>query len=327
MLGRQTLPFFFLSYFTETPKNTGMPHVNGPSTEPVHHASYNNAIQLDDDIASSSQASHNIEVADDQNTYDVIDDLLPGKNHNYDYVLQRQNADIEMSDIGSVSTKPVNHGSYNNAIQHYDELSGSSQACDNRSVKDDQAAYEVPVDTPSSDQNDNYIEVIPSQDDDIEMSSMHSPSSEPVDFESYNNKVQHHAEQAAYEVPVDTPRSGQNDNYIEVIPYEDQNVGISDTCSPCTEPVDDASYSNKTQLHNQPASSNETSDHNNQRPATGDQTAYEVPVDIFSSGQNDNYDDVIPRDEHYEKSTDETHYQPLEFNRETLYQELYEKTA
>ena len=162
MLGRHTLPFFFLSYFTETPNNTGMPHVNGPSTEPFHHASYNNAIQLDDDIASSSHASHNLDVSDDQNTYDAIDDLLPGQNHNYDYVLQRhaQNEDIKMSDIRSVSTKPVNHGSYNNAIQHHDELSGSNQACDNRSVKDDQAAYEVPVDIFSSDQNHNYDNVI-----------------------------------------------------------------------------------------------------------------------------------------------------------------------
>ena len=169
-----------------------MPHVNSSFSEPVHHASYDNAIKLHDEFASSSQACHNRPAGDDQAVYDVIDDLLPGQNHNYDYVLPRQNKDIEKSEISSTSTEPVYYASCNN---------------------------------------------------------------------------------------------------------------------------------------NQLASSKQTSGHNNQRPASGDQAAYEVPVEISSSGQKDDYDDTIPRDEHYEKNTNETHYQPLEFSRQTLYQELYEKVT
>ena len=135
---------FSLPFLSEIPTNIEMSAISSSSTKPLYPGSYNNnGIQLHDEITSSR----------DQAVYDVIDDVLPG--HNYDYVLPRQNDEIEMSDMSNASTEPVNHASYNNAIQLHDELTSSNQASDNRKVMDDQAAYEVPVDMPSSGQNDN----------------------------------------------------------------------------------------------------------------------------------------------------------------------------
>lgn len=232
---------FSLPFLSETPTNIEMSAINSSSTKPLYPGSYNNnGIQLHDEITSSR----------DQAVYDVIDDVLPG--HNYDYVLPRQNEEIEMSDMSNASTEPVNHASYNNAIQLHDELTSSNQASDNRKVKDDQAAYEVPVDMPSPGQNDNYIEVIPCEADNTEIPDIDSPSTEPVDVASYSNKTQLHdelassiqtshyrpagsEEQAAYEFPVDMLSSGQNENYIEVIRCEDDNIEMN---SPSTKPVD-----------------------------------------------------------------------------------------
>ena len=105
--------------------------------------------------------------------------------------------------------------------------------------------------------------------------------------------------------------SDQNENYIEVIPCEDDNIEMN---SQTTEAVDRASFSNKTQLH-----SGSESD---------EQTAYEVPVEMLSSGRNDTFHDVTPsRDDKYEKNTNDPRYQSLELSRQTLYQELYEKMA
>ena len=262
----------------------------------------------------------------DQAVYDVIDDVLSG--NNYDDVLPRKNEDNEMSDMSNASTEPVNHASYNNAIQLHDELTSSNQASDNRKVMDNQAAYEVPVDMPSSGQNDDYIEIIPREADNTEIPDMNSPSTEPVDVASISNKTQLHEElassiqtsdyrpagseeQPAYEVPVDMPSSDQNENYTDVISYEDDNKEMNNQT---TELVDQASFSNKTQLH-----SGKESD---------EQEAYEVPVDIPSSGQNDIFHNVPPsKDDKYEKNTGDPRYQPLELSRQTLYQELYEKMA
>ena len=353
-----SLPFLLLSCLTEIPTNIEMSAINSSSTKPPYPGSYNNnGIHLHDEIASSR----------DQAVYDVIDDVLPG--HNYDYVLPKQKEEIEISDMSNASTEPVNHASYNNAIQLYDELTTSA----NRNVD----AYEVPVDIPCSGQNDNYIEVIPCEADNTEIPDMNSPSTKPVDFASYSNKTQlassiqtsdyrpAGSEEQAYEVSVDMPSSDQNENYIEVIPYEDDNIEFN---SPSTEPVDQASFSNKTQLHDDQAGyevpvdmlssdqnknyievipcdednkemnnqttelvdqasfSNKTQLHSGSK--SEEQAAYEVPVDMLSSGQNDTFDNDTPsKDDKYEKNTDYPRYQPLELNRQTIYQELYEKMA
>lgn len=202
-----------MSCLTETPTNIEMSAINSSSTKPPYPGSYNNnGIHFHDEIASSR----------DQAVYDVIDDVLPG--HNYDYVLPKQKEELEISDMSNASTEPVNHASYNNAIQLHDELTSSNQASAKRKVKDDTDAYEVPVDTPSSGPNDNYIEVIPCDQGNKEMITQ---TTELVDQASFSNKTQLHPgseseEQAAYEVPVDMPSSGQNDTFHNVPPSKDE---------------------------------------------------------------------------------------------------------